>query len=149
MILGIDMTTQNKLTRRKLALTEDLFTSELDEQKILDNHKVGRQLYSRWLADEAFSEQLDQRVAGAHRQGTFLIARNARSAAKELIKLTKCEKEETARKACLDIITMKPSATLAATPAAAEDNTPEPTRLSPQTISRLLAVLADDNNEDS
>ena len=143
------MATPKKLTRRQLALIEDLFAGESEEQEVLDKHKVGRQLYCRWLADKAFSAQLDQRVAGAYRQSTFLIARHARSAAERLIGLTECQKEETARKACLDIITMNPSTGLAATGATAEDKTEDPAPIPPQTASRLLAALAEENNKDS
>ncbi len=143
------MATPKKLTRRQFALIEDLFVSEVEDQEVLDKHKVSRQLYHKWLADEVFVEQLDQRVAGAHRQSTFLIARYARSAAAKLIRLINCEKEETARKACLDIITMNPSTSLTCTPAPPDDKTKEPTPISPQAASRFLAVLAEENSKDS
>ena len=140
------MAKAKRLSSKQLALIDDLFAGELDEQQALEKHEVGRQLYHRWLADGQFAEQLNQRIAGAYRQSTFLIARNARSAAQKLVDLTKCGKEETARKACLDIITMNPSTSLAGAPAVRDDKTEEPSPISPQTASRVLAALAEDTD---
>ena len=143
------MAKPKRLSRKQLALIEDLFASKLDEQKILDEHKVARQLYRRWLADEQFTEELNQRVGGAYRQSTFLLASNARTVAERLVGLTEHENAETARKACLDIITMDPSTGLPGTSATAEDSAEEPSPISPQTASRLLAVLAEGNRQNS
>jgi hypothetical protein len=140
------MATQNKLTRRKFALIEDLFASETGEREILDKHKVGRRIYSRWLGDEQFCEQLNQLVVGAYRQSAFLIARNARSAAVTLVQLTNSENPETARKACLDILTMKLSTNLAPSSTAPDDKTKEPTPVSSQAASRLLADWAQESS---
>jgi len=136
------MTRAKRLSRKQLALIEDLFKGESDEQKILEKHKVGRQLYRKWLADDQFTEELDQRVAGAYRQSTFLLAANAPTAAKELAGLTRSKNPETARKACLDIIATNPSTVPSGTGATAQGNAEGPSPISPQTASRLLAVLA-------
>ena len=143
------MAKTKRLSRKQLALIEDLFASKLDEQKILDEHKVARQLYRKWLADEQFTEELNQRVGGAYRQSKLLLASNAPVAAKELVGLTKSKNPETARKACLDIIAMNPSTGQLGTPATAEDKAEEPSPISPQVASRVLAVLAEENNKDS
>ena len=141
------MTRSKRLSRKQLALIDDLFKGESDEQKILEKHKVGRHLYYKWLDDEQFAEELNRRVAGAHRQSTFLLARNAGEVAQKLVDLTKSGTGETVRKACLDIITMDPSTGLARTSAARDDETEKPTPISHQAASRVLAVLADDESE--
>ena len=137
------MARSKRLSRKQLALIKDLFTSKIDEQKILDKHKVGRQLYRKWLADEEFTEELNDRVDGAYRQSRLLLASNVRTVADRLVKLTNDKNPETARKACLDIIAMYPSTDLPATSATAQGRAEEPSPISPQATSRLLAVLAE------
>ncbi|MFZ2148697.1 MAG: hypothetical protein WAV28_15890 [Sedimentisphaerales bacterium] len=141
-----------QLTKRQLAVIEDMFNGELDEQAILDKHKVSRWLYNKWQNDDDFTEQFEKRIAGAYHQSAVLIARYAPLAAAKLIQLTESDKAETARKACLDIISMpiltanrktQPSGKPQST------DTPQSTSLTEQAASRLLAVLAEENRENS
>ena len=130
-----------KLTRRQRAVIEDLFTPKMDEQKVLKKHHVSGALYSRWLTDERFVEQFDRRLDQAYRSSRLALARNASNAADKLVALTECKKEETARKACLDIITL--DSPTAKTTIATEDPTKTAaTELPPETAARLLAALA-------
>jgi hypothetical protein len=145
-----NMTKKKRLTKRQLAVIEDVFSdfSMVDEQAVLDKHKVSRNLYNKWLTEASFTEQFDQRIAAAHRQSAALIARYAPLAAAKLVQLTDSDKEETARKACLDIISMLQIARTCNN-ASADANlksqiTPQ---LSDQTVSRLLAILAEEKND--
>jgi len=134
------MTEAKNLTRRQRALIEDLFTAELDEQEVLDKHHVSSALYNRWLADEHFVLCLERRMAQAYRSGRLILARYATVAAGKLVHLTDCEKEEVARKACLDIITLDNPA--AGSRIAAEHDDTSETELPPETARRILAALA-------
>jgi len=143
------MTKRNQLTKRQLAVLEDLFTdfSLVDEQAVLDKHKVSRKLYNKWLADASFIEQFNQRIAAAHRQSAALIARYAPLAATKLVQLTDSEKEETARKACLDIISLLGTHSTTEDVRAAKDGrqmrmNEQQDGLSAEAASRLLAALA-------
>ncbi len=98
------------LTKRQLAVIDELFDGD-DEQAVLDKYKVSRRLYNKWLADDAFTGEFDRRIDAAFRQSAVLIARYAPLAAAKLVQLTESDKEETARKACLDIISMHASRT--------------------------------------
>lgn len=100
------MSKAKHLSKKQLVVLEDLFTGELSEQDILKKNNVSRNLYNRWLIDEYFADQMDNRVAAAYRRSTALIARHASRAAEKLINLTESNNSETARKACLDIISM-------------------------------------------
>ena len=144
------MSKRKHLSKRQLNVIEDLFVGEITEQDVLDKYKVGRHLYSKWLTNERFAEQLDKRITSAYRQSTAYIARCATLAAVRLVQLTASDKPETARKACLDIISMNAAGTnsgiYAASPdhdAASAEN--EPQQLSAETAGRLLAVLAEEN----
>jgi len=139
------MTTKAKrLSARQLAVIDELFAGEDSEKDVLARCKVSRKLYGRWLADEAFTAELDRRVTEAYRRSALLIARHAPTAADRLLKLTKCEKEETARKACLDIISPPGSNP---TTTAAETSPTDSPKLSPETAGKLLAVLAASEEE--
>ena len=136
---------RNKLTKKQLAVIEDLFIGGLDEQAVLEKHRVSRSLYDKWLADDDFNRQFDRRIARAYRQSRAIIARYAPLAAAKLVQLTESEKEETARKACLDIISLQTftdeSAKKSIEPQA--DEMEQPVQLTEQTASRLLAALAE------
>ncbi len=137
------MAKTRRLRSKQLALIEDLYTGVRDEQQVLKKSKVGGQLLRKWLEDEQFVEELNQRVAGAYWQSTLLIARGAVLAVKRLVELTACGKEEAARKTRMDIVAMNPSTGLTGGRAACDDNTEESAPIPPETASRLLAVLAE------
>ncbi len=139
-----------QLTKRQLAVIEDLFGGELDEQAILDKYKLSRELYNKWRNDDSFTEQFERRIADAYRQSTVLIARYAPVAAAKLIQLTESDKPETARKACLDIISMPILTANKKTQPSDEPqhaDTQQPASLTAQTAGRLLAVLAEEKND--
>jgi hypothetical protein len=133
------MTKAKRLSVRQLGVIDELFASDASEQNVLAKYKVSRKLYSRWLADETFAAELDRRITEVYRRSALLIARHVPKAADRLLELTKCEKEETARKACLDIITA-PGA--GQTTDASETSPTDSPKLSPETAGKLLAVLA-------
>jgi len=139
------MNRKKTLTKKQLAVIEDLFAGELDEQAVLSKHNLNRKLYNKWLADELFAQQLNERIARAYRQSQFILARYAPLAAAKLVQLTESESQETARKACLDIISMG-STSLAPPPVGGVQLMAEQ-QLSAETASRLLAALAEDGGQ--
>lgn len=134
------MSNTNKITKKQLAVIEDLFADELDEQQIFEKHRINKRVYDKWLADENFAGEFDRRVKSAHRRGELIIARFANVAAAKLVQLTESENQETSRKACLDVINylrqkVEPS----------PDEQPEVEDLPdlpPELASRLLSALA-------
>jgi hypothetical protein len=150
----MNMDKKIKLNKRQLTVIEDLFNGNLDEQTVLDKHKVSRNLYNKWLTDDAFVGEFDRRIESAYRQSAALIARYAPLAAAKLVQLTESDKEETARKACLDIISMPLFSRAKKTPAKGE---PEPAEgssdpvqgfaLPAETASKLLSILAEESTE--
>jgi hypothetical protein len=154
------MPKRKQLSKRQLAVIADLFSGELDEQAVLEKHKVGETLFNKWQSDPAFIEQLEARIAAAYRQSAALIARYAPLAAAKLVALTESDKEETARKACLDILSLRPTgaSTLLTTgdppdfakgyAGQASDESACGGPFSPETASRLLAALAENDTLD-
>jgi hypothetical protein len=143
------MTKTSKLTKRQRAVIEDLFLGEMDEKHVLEKHQVSRSVYDRWLADERFTAAFEERIARAYRQSRVILAQYATVAATRLIQLTQCKKEETVRKACLDILTQhSPVSRDAASSDRPAEDTKTQTDLSPETASRLLAALAQDSTDE-
>ncbi len=143
------MAIRKYLSQRQLAVLADLFNSDLDEQAVLDRHKVRRSTYERWLEDKLFAERFKKHVNGLKRRGELLMAKYSCFAAAKLVELTASGKEETARKACLDIISPPaPTAKKTQAPAkqqgSADKQTPQ---LPPQTASKLLAALAEEKED--
>lgn len=93
-----------KLSMKQKRVLKELFAGTSSEAEVLKNNGVSEAVYGRWLADDIFAEQLEKRIAAARRQSDMIIAQHSSYAAAKLIELTQCEKEETVRKACLDII---------------------------------------------
>jgi hypothetical protein len=138
------MAKRKKLSKKQLAVIDDLFSGELDGQAVLEKHKVNRNVYNRWLADGLFVSEFDRRIMSAHRQSAALIARYAPLAAAKLVQLTESDKEETARKACMDIISL-PALLDKRIVQSSELQTTETQpqqQLTEQAASRLLAALA-------
>ena len=134
------------LSQRQLTVLDDLFNSDLDEQAVLDKHKVRRNTYDRWLEDKLFAERFKQYVNGLKRRSELLMAKYSCLAAAKLVELTASGKEETARKACLNIISL-PSPAAKETKASTEPQSSpgkQAEQLPPRTASRLLMVLAEE-----
>ena len=140
------MSNAKQLTKKQRDIIDDLFAGQLDEQRILKKHKIDRCLYEKWLADENFTREFDRRLDSARRQSDFILVRFASVAAAKLVQLTESENQETARKACLDIIGLLRGTGDSTTRqddtsdgAQATSNEPE---LPPELAGRLLAALA-------
>ena len=143
--MEVKMGKRKNLTKKQLAIIEDLFAGELDEQAVLDKHKVSSNLYNRWLADKRFAEQFNECIARAYRQSELIIARYAPLAAAKLVQLTESDKEETARKACLDIISFPRLAPQFSGGPSTDSQVPPD--LPAETAGRLLAALAEERDD--
>jgi hypothetical protein len=139
-----------QLNNKQLAVIDDLFENK-KAQEILEKHNISRKLYNRWLVDEDFNEHLDRRMAWECRRYVIKLVNSARQAVSNLVKLTESSQPETARKACIDVITMRnnlPSGKSSDNPQALPaDNPklmPESMNFSPETAGKVLAVFAEE-----
>ncbi len=133
-----------RLNRKQLAVIDDLFDGDMDEQQVLSKHNLSWHLYRKWLVDERFKRELDIRIDSARKQSELIIARYAPIAAMTLVTLTESKKPETARKACIDLITMPKGGGQEknAQDAGKEATAAKP--LTPAVAGKLLAVLAEE-----
>lgn len=134
------------LSTKQLAVIDDLFKDDPNELQILEKHNISRRLYDKWLADESFSDYLDRRKRWECRRNKIKLVKSERQAISNLLDLTKSKQSETARKACLDIITMGSS--LSAGTDTKPDKNPKPAseslNLPPEAAGKLLAALAEE-----
>jgi len=85
---------------------DELFEGK-DEGEVLKKNKVSRLDFERWVNEPEWIAEFDRRVDAARRQSQIIITMYQPSAAIKLVELTNCDKEQTARQACLDIIGME------------------------------------------
>jgi hypothetical protein len=134
------------LSKKQLKLIDELCEAGLDEAEVLSRNGVSTRLFRRWLGDEAFSAELQFRIDSARRQSRLIIARYAPVAAAKLVALTESQNQETARKACLDIISTGQTDNNNRTePGPAGEEPSE--EISPQLAGRLLAALANEKSK--
>jgi hypothetical protein len=135
----------NKITKKQRDVLDDLFAGVSDEQDILEKHKVNKRLYDKWLAEGNFAAEFERRLNAARRQSDLIIARCATVAASKLVHLTESKNPETARKACLDIITLLRPDSDKSNTGSPQENADAPADLPPELAGRLLAALAASN----
>jgi hypothetical protein len=132
-----------KLSRKQIRVLDDLFAGDIDVNEILQKYNVTAGMFNKWQEQEAFTAEFDNRIAALYRQGGLIIARYAAVAAAKLVQLTESENQETARKACLDIIQLPRPNAKKQSPSAENDEPNQPLQLSAETAGKLLAVLAE------
>jgi hypothetical protein len=130
------------LNQKQTAVLDDLFNSELDEQGVLEKHRVRRSTYERWLDDELFSERYERYIQRIRQRSELLLAKYRSLAAAKLIELTTSKKPETARKACLDIISQPRVKT--ETETTEKESGKQAEAISDAQASRILAAMAEE-----
>ncbi len=93
-----------KLSKRQINVLDFLFAGELTLNEILKSCRVSQITYYDWLSDPFFLNAFDTRIDSARAILTSTLAAYSQAALLSLVNLTRSEKTETARKACLDIV---------------------------------------------
>jgi len=132
---------QKRLSKRQLAVIDELFAGGMDEAEVLQRYKVSTRLYRKWLADELFADELKFRIESAKRAGELIIARYTPVAAAKLVGLIDSDKDETVRRACLDIMSAAREPNVFG-PADLAPSNQSQADLPPALATKLLAVLA-------
>ena len=139
------VSTRKYLNKRQLALIDSLFKGKSSESRVLKRHGVSTVVYRGWLANKVFAGEVAFRIEGARRESRIIIAKNSRKAAKKLVELADSEKEETARRACLDIVS---GAGLGEVKKQVKSTAMEKdkfnAKISPKAASKLLKTLAEE-----
>jgi hypothetical protein len=133
------------LGRKQRAVINDLLNG-LNRYETLEKNKVRPARYREWLKNKLFAEELRARFDAAKCQGKFVMAHCFPQAAQKLAGLIDSEKEETARKACIDVISLQKSDIDRQT--AEKDQCENPSlKISDEKAARMLAILAEDETK--
>ena len=98
------MSRKRNLTDKQHEVIHALFTHDGDEAAVLERCGVPATRYQKWLREDAFRNELHARLKSVQRHSHLVLALYAPDAAAKLVDLTRGDKEETVRKACLDIL---------------------------------------------
>lgn len=134
-------TNEKKLSGKQFDVIEDIFLGNLEEYEIMEKYKLTKRMFHKWMADDLFINEMESRIRLSRLKGRIFIARCADIAASKLVELTQDEKEETARKACVDIISM-PIERARKEPADHAGGEKNRQSIAPELASKLLKVLA-------
>ncbi len=93
-----------KISSRQINVLDGLFTGELTLNEVLKKCRVSQITYYDWLSDSMFMSAFDKRIDSARAVMLSTLAAYSQTALLSLVNLTRSEKTETARKACLDIV---------------------------------------------
>jgi predicted DNA-binding protein YlxM (UPF0122 family) len=131
------------LTKKQKAVLDDLFSGTFTTQEVFEKWKVSRRTYYGWHNQECFSVEFNRLMILAQNVPDLVFARYASNVAERLVGLTVCEKEETARKACMDVITHPDlKAKLRSKIKIEPKEEPHP-EISEELATKILTVLAD------
>ncbi len=119
-----------------------------EEAKVLRRHRIAPETFDKLLNSPEFATKISSTIGLSIIRSKLLIAQYAQVATAKLISLTDCEKEETARKACLDVIAL---AHKQSDPAIDHEKVSEIAEsgvapISQEQASKMLAVLAKDES---
>ena len=131
------------LTKKQLLVINDLFDEGGDETAIRQKHNISQALWQKWQSDKHFNDEIAGRLNSSKRQSQIILAKYIPLAAAKLVELCGSDKEETRRKACLDILALQ-SGSIAKTndtDESADDE--EKTPLDAETAAKILAALAE------
>ena len=93
-----------KITPRQMRVLDGMFAGDLELNEILKKCRVSQLTYYNWLSDSIFMSAFDKRIDSARVVMLSTLAAYSQAALLSLVNLTRSEKTETARKACLDIV---------------------------------------------
>ena len=140
------------LTTKQSQIIEDLFTGNIEFEDVLKKHGISQRTYCRWLEQENFALEYKRRLKLSEHLKELILARYTPSAASGVARLTVAQKEETARKACMDIINHPDIKAKIQSqikkPPEKEEQDPLPD-LEPEVVSKLLTVLAESSKLES
>jgi hypothetical protein len=92
------------LNEKKWAVLDDLFYSALDENAVLKKHNVPRTSYEKWLREKLFTRQFHEYARSLARRSELAVVKSETDVLARLVELTRCNKEESARKSCQDVL---------------------------------------------
>ena len=127
-----------KLNKKQRDFLDEILNNRSSVELASDKLNISSDCLCKWFASPEFTEELARRLELIIKRADMLISQNRLTAAEKLINLTSCEKEETARKACLDILELTATIT--------DKNHKPQQKIDPKLAAKLLSILAESEN---
>lgn len=140
------------LSREQRDVIDGLFDGDMEEKEILKKYGVTRRTYSRWFRDEKFCGEVAVRMECARRHSELAAMRDAAKASGILVKLAEGKQSETARKACMDLISLNAKAAAEKDKKRAEEGKVDVVSYHgcrPEAYAKAMAVLAEDKRRNN
>jgi hypothetical protein len=132
-----------------MAVLDELFNGDETTEQILQRKRISISLYRRWHSEPAFADEFEKRVEQLNRHSRLLIAKYSSLAAAKLISLTDSTNPETARKTCLDIISLTKTSQAREDEKPDSQQEPETGHITPELAEKILESLAQGRTADS
>ena len=132
------------LTGNQRAVLADLFSGKFTVQEVLDKRKVTRRTYYRWHGQECFAAEFKRLLELSRNEYQLVFAHYAPDIAMKLVSLTTADKDETARKACMDVIANHDRKIKHKSENETKPKEEPLIDLSPEVASKMLALLAEE-----
>lgn len=87
-----------------MRVLDGMFAGDQTLNEVLKKCRVSQSTYYDWIGESLFMSAFDRRIDSARAVLQSTLAAYSQTALLALVNLTRCEKTETARKACLDIV---------------------------------------------
>ncbi len=131
-----------RLKKVQKEFIKEVFVNSLTQSQAMKMLEISPADYQKWLNEPPFRQELQNQMESALREGKMLIIRHCSLAAAKLISLANSEKEETARKACLDIIQTAQACIENQKIISKTDNQQQPQQISNGQAAQILEILA-------
>ena len=95
------------LTKPQKSVLKLIFEHRKTEEEALEEAKISQKVYDGWFKQSLWRGEYNRRIKLCQRRADQIVAAYKELAAIKLIQLTDCEKEVTARQACLDVLGME------------------------------------------
>jgi predicted DNA-binding protein YlxM (UPF0122 family) len=132
------------LTEKQRGVLADLFSGRFTVQEVLEKRKVTRRTYYRWHAQEYFAAEFKRLLELTRNEYQLIFAHYAPDIAMKLVTLTTADKDETARKACMDVIANHDRKIKHKSENESNAIEEPLIDLSPEVASKMLALLAEE-----
>jgi len=134
------------LTEKQRGVLADLFSGKFTVQEVLEKRKVTRRTYYRWHGQEYFAAEFKRLLELSRNEYQLVFAHYAPDIAMKLVSLTTADKDETARKACMDVIANHERKVKHKSENESNAIEEPLIDLSPEVASKMLALLAEEKS---
>ena len=124
------------MSKKMESFITELFDPALSFEEVIENNQLSIKALDKQLKNQSCREEMQSRIETVNLLSKAVLAKAGLTAAEKLAGLACCDKEETARKACIDIMQLRKELAQSRQEACAPS-------LSEEKKAKLLEILAE------